>query len=200
MDHVRRPRFNFSQTQQEYDHRVMQDTRIQYRLWQEQERFLQQLYYGNKKATYMDFVNYLMTKAKHLRIAQDNPVDLDVQKAQEYSKEWSEKVEAKLGEIASVMPKVPVYVMKNPPKRDLFKLNGTLSVSGEKWVKLLALHEIDNLGYSESFKVLKEMKDGNARTSIQSLFFVQFTIRFCCYIDILTLFNKFLCSFCCVIS
>lgn len=156
-----------NQTQQEYDHRVMQDTRIQYRLWQDQERFLQQLYYGNKKATYMDFVNYLMTKAKHLRIAQDNPVDLDVQKAQEYSKEWSERVEAKLGEIASVMPKVPVYVMKNPPKRDLFKLNGTLSVSGEKWVKLLALHEIDNLGYSESFKILKEMKDGNANSVTQ---------------------------------
>lgn len=156
-----------NQTQQDYDHRVMQDARIQYKLWQQQERFLQQLYYKNPKATYHDFINYLMMKVKHLRIAQDNPVVLDKGKATKHHAEWALAAGKKQDEISDVMPKIPVYVMKNPPKKDLFKMNGQLSISGEKWVKLLALHGIGNLDYKESFKVLKEMKRGNAGGSKQ---------------------------------
>lgn len=156
-----------NQTQQDYDHRVMQDARIQYKLWKEQERFLQQLYYKNPKATYQDWIAYIMMKVKHLRIAQDNPVVLDKENAQKYFDEWSLLAAKKQEEISDVMPKVPVYVMKNPPKKDLFKMNGQLSISGDKWVRLLALHGISNIDYKESFRVLKEMKRGNANSNVQ---------------------------------
>lgn len=149
-----------NQTQYEYDHRVMQDCRIQLRLTRELYRTLQGLYYGNEKATYQDYINFLMMKAKHLLIAQNNPVDLDVERAECYQKDWAARAEVRTGQLASIMPSVPKYELREKPKKPFLK-NQLLSATGLKWFMTLARAGEPSFDCPQGVRVLKEENLGN---------------------------------------
>lgn len=152
-------------SQPEYDYRVLQDCRIQHRLSTNQARELTQLYYGNNLATKETLIDYLMMKANHLRIAQQNPANLNVEECQRLFDLWSSLKADKVVELAKVMPQVPKYELKTKPAKP-FKKNGQFSSHGLKWVRFLAERGISDLNH-EDIWYTKSMEEGNPGSNVQ---------------------------------
>jgi hypothetical protein len=170
-----------NQTQEEYNHRVIEDCKIQRTLWKRQVSRLQELY-GKTEGSYDRLISYLMWKGDCLRIQQDKKVKLDISAAEKLQGELSVKIEDKTLALIEVMPKVPIYsIKKNPAKK--FLKNGELSSTGLKWKELT-----DSLGlpfdHQEDIKVVTEWKSGNPASHVQmkswleSLFWVPETFKF----------------------
>lgn len=153
-----------NQTQEEYNHRVQEDCRIQKRLWHRQVQRLQELY-GTAEGSYDRLVKYLMWKGDCLRMQQDNKWKLDIPAAEKLQAELAQKIEDKTLALIEVMPKVPVYAVKKRPKK-CFSKNGDMSALGLKWKALT-----ESLGlpfeHEEDIKVATEYKDGNPASHVQ---------------------------------
>lgn len=134
--------------QHEYDYRVLQDCRIQHRLSTMQIRELNQLYYGNKIAKASTLVDYLMMKAKHLKIAQQNPATLDVERCENLFEDWGAQKDEKVMALAAIMPQVPEWATKKKPAKP-FKKNGQFSAIGIKWVRFLAERGISDINHDD---------------------------------------------------
>jgi len=152
------------QTQEEYNHRVVEDCKIQRQLWLKQVKQLQELY-GTAEGSYDRIISYLMWKMDCLRMQQDHKWKLDVPNAEKLQAELEEKISEKTLALIEVMPKVAVYAVRHRPKEP-FKKNGDLSVAGQKWKELT-----ESLGlpftHSEDIKVVTEMKEGNPASHVQ---------------------------------
>ncbi len=153
-----------SQSQEEYNHRVTEDCRIQARLWKRQVKSLQSLY-GENEGSYDRLVAYLMWKMDCLRMQQNHRWKLDIPAAEKLQAELAQKIEDKTLALIDVMPKVPVYAVRKRPAKP-FKRNGELSATGEKWKELT-----ESLGlpfeHTEDIKVITEMKQGNPASNQQ---------------------------------
>jgi hypothetical protein len=153
-----------NQTQEEYNHRVMEDCKIQLSLWKYLQGKLRVLY-GDAEGSYDRFVSYLMWKMDELVMQQRNRWKLDVEAAKNLQKELEKAIEDKVVALTEVMPKVPVKVIKSRPAKP-FKKNGDLSSAGEKWKELT-----ESLGlpfeHKADIEVIKEWKDGNPASSSQ---------------------------------
>lgn len=111
-----------NQTQEEYDHRVMEDCKIQQMLWQRQYRELKAIYITDEKV--FEFIQFLMFKM-HLQVTQQrNPWKLDIPHVEKHLEETKEKVDVKFVELAQVMPKMYKFVDKSRPKK-CFKASST---------------------------------------------------------------------------
>ena len=111
-----------NQTQEEYDHRVMEDCKIQQMLWQRQYRELKAIYVTDEKV--FEFIQFLMFKM-HLQVTQQrNPWKLDIPHVEKHLRETQEKVDAKFLELAQVMPKIYKFSEKSRPKK-CFKASST---------------------------------------------------------------------------
>lgn len=153
-----------NQTQEEYNHRVVEDCKIQAKLWHRQVARLQELY-GKEPGSFDRLIAYLMWKGDCLRIQQNVGWKLDIPAAQKLQGELSKKIEDKTLALIEVMPKVPVYAVRKPPAKP-FKKNGELSTTGEKWKELT---ESLNLPFkhSEEIKVVTDWKEGNPASHTQ---------------------------------
>jgi hypothetical protein len=147
-----------SQTQEEYNHRVIEDCKIQRKLWLRQVSRLQELY-GKEPGSFDRVVNYLMWKGDCLRRQQDNRVKLDIEAAEKLQALLAHKIEEKTLALIEVMPKVAVYAVRKKPAKSFLK-NGELSATGIKWKELTT-----SLGlpfeHAEDIKVVTEWKQGN---------------------------------------
>lgn len=147
-----------SQTQEDYNHRVMEDCKIQKRLWERQKAKLNVLY-GTAEGAHDKILAYLMHKMDEFVHQQRNRWKLDVEGADELEKQLAKEIDDKVVELTKVMPKVPVYATRKRPAKP-FKKNGELSAGGEKWKELT-----QSLGlpfeHKEDIKVVVEMKEGN---------------------------------------
>lgn len=152
------------QTQEEYNHRVVEDCKIQAKLWHRQVARLQELY-GKEPGSYDRIVNYLMWKGDCLRMQQDARWKLDEPGAIKLQGELSVKIEDKTKALIEVMPKVPVYAVRKRPKEP-FKKNGDLSVAGQKWKELTESLDLP-FTHAEDIKVVTEMKEGNPASHVQ---------------------------------
>jgi hypothetical protein len=143
---------------------VLEDCRIQKRLWQKQVGRLQELY-GKESGSFDRLVKYLMWKMQCLRMQQDNKVKLDEPAALKLQGELSVKIDDKTEALRKVMPEVAVYAIRNRPQK-AFKKSGELSAGGENWKELT-----DSLGlpfeHIEPIKVVTEMKEGNPASHVQ---------------------------------
>jgi hypothetical protein len=153
-----------NQTQEEYNNRVIEDCKIQRKLWLRQVSRLQELY-GKTEGSYDKLVAYLMWKGDCLRIQQDTRWKLDNEAALKLQQELAQKIEEKTQALTEVMPKVPVYAIKKRPAKP-YKKNGELSTTGEKWKELT-----ESLGlpfeHNEDIKVVTDYKDGNPASHAQ---------------------------------
>ena len=119
-------------SQDEYNHRVMQDTRIQCRLVKEQTRALSKMYPKGFK----HLKDYIAMKSRHMLVQQRNKWKLDIPATEALQKVLEEKLNLQVQELVKVMPKVEKMLLKEPPKKP-FKANGELSATGVKWFTLL---------------------------------------------------------------
>lgn len=147
-----------SQTQEDYNHRVMEDCKIQRCLWERQKAKLNVLY-GTAEGSHDKILAYLMHKMDEFVHQQRNRWKLDVEGAHELEKQLAKEIDDKVVELIKVMPKVPTYAVRKRPAKP-FKKNGELSAGGEKWKELT-----ESLGlpfeHKEDIKVVVEMKEGN---------------------------------------
>ena len=153
-----------SQTQEDYNHRVMEDCKIQKKLWERQKKKLDVLY-GPTQGAQDKILAYLMHKMDEFVHQQRNRWKLDVDGAHELEKQLAKEIDAKVVALAQVMPKVAVYAVKKRPKEP-FKKNRDLSVAGQKWKELT---ESLNLPFehAEDIKVVTEWKEGNPSSHAQ---------------------------------
>ena len=153
-----------NQTQEEYNHRVIEDCKIQAMLWKKQVSQLQELY-GKQEGSYDRIINYLMWKMDCVRMQQDNKWELDVEGAKKLQNELEIEIEKKVEALKEVMPRVPKYVVKSRPAKPFLK-TGELSSTGLKWKELT-----ESLGlpfeHKEDIKVVKDYEVGNPASHSQ---------------------------------
>lgn len=122
-----------NQPQDVYNHRVMEDVEIQYRLSKEQDAQLRAMYPNGDHVRVEEFFNM---KGKHLQLQQRTQWKLAMEKAEVLKAELAVKLAIQVDALALVMPQVPVKVVKTPPAKP-FKADGTLSSHGKKWAMTL---------------------------------------------------------------
>lgn len=153
-----------SLTQEDYDHRVFEDCRIQKYVWNKQKKYLKELY-GDDEAAKQKCINLLMWKMEMLRQKQENKFAVDVPHLIKLEAELAALVEDKFIELGKNMPKVPIKATRKRPAKPYLK-NGELSTAGLKWKELT-----ESLGlpfeHSEDIEVVTGYSDGNPNSPTQ---------------------------------
>jgi DNA polymerase III epsilon subunit-like protein len=147
-----------SQTQEDYNHRVMEDCKIQKKLWERQKSKLNVLY-GTVEGAHDKILAYLMHKMDEFVHQQRNRWKLDVEGAHKLEEQLAKEIDDKVVELIKVMPQVAVYAVRKRPKEP-FKKNGELSVAGQKWKDLTESLSLP-FEHKEDLKVVTEWKEGN---------------------------------------
>lgn len=152
------------QTQEEYNNRVIEDCKIQRKLWLKQVGRLQTLY-GKEEGSYDRIIKYLMWKMQCLRMQQDHKWKLDVPAAEKLKAELEAAIEVKTEALRQAMPKVAVYATRKRPAKP-YKRDGTLSAQGEKWKELTESLSLP-FEHTDDIKVVTEWKEGNPASHTQ---------------------------------
>lgn len=121
-------------SEEEYRERVEEDCKINAKLWDKIIDKLVYLYDGNEKQI-LKYCKYLAFKADCLREQEENPIYIDVDLCEKTLRRFEKMKEEKIEELKPAMPKA-VKSLKTKPKT-IYKKNGELSVTGEKWLELL---------------------------------------------------------------
>ena len=145
-------------TQEEYNHRVMQDARIQQMLWKKIMRDFYRLY-ENNKSDVVRVINHIQMKGFHLRNSQETRWKLDVGKAITLQHELTKDVEGRREILRKVMPLNPIHKDRKRPSKSMFKLNGQLSIHGTNWLKDCLKFDID-FNLSEE-RIFDKYEEGN---------------------------------------
>lgn len=156
-----------SLTQQDYDHRVQEDVKIQYRTYKKLKSMFEELY---GEMTDYEFcthkvVKYLNFKMEQLEEQQNTKFKVDVPHANKVILELEQEIEHKTKELKASMPKVPEYTKHTRPAKP-FKKDGTLSATGEKWKSLCEEAEVA-FDYEGEIKKVKQYNEPNPASSNQ---------------------------------
>lgn len=116
---------------EDYKHRCEHDVLINERLWLKMEGYLTSIYEDVEKLR--EFLKYIAFKMSCARKAEESKWLLDIEKTKNNIRELSERRDQKALELIEVMPKVPEYAVKVPPKKPR-KQDGSLSSAGIRWV------------------------------------------------------------------
>ena len=117
-------------TPEDYAHRVVEDVKINNRLWRDQQLKLNKLYPNVKDQARL--IEYMSFKMECAREQQSIGWKLDVPKAQAAYDEILVLKEAKVEALADAMPRIPLLSTIKKPKV-MYKKDGELSLLGHKW-------------------------------------------------------------------
>ena len=117
-------------TPEDYAHRVVEDVKINNRLWRDQQLKLNKLYPNVKDQA--GLIGYMSFKMECAREQQSIGWKLDVPKAQAAYDEILVLKEAKVEALADAMPRIPLLSTIKKPKV-MYKKDGELSLLGHKW-------------------------------------------------------------------
>ena len=150
-------------SQEEYNFRVMQDCRIQHKLWKKLWNMMLKLYENDKKMS-LKMVEYLMSKGRHLRRAQRTKWKIDVAGCEKFSAELHEDRDTRFDILVDIMPRTPIYKTKSRPKK-CFKINGELGGWGPKWLLFCLKYGVDFTSHKEyTFQDGDEIANPNSPT------------------------------------
>lgn len=140
-----------NQTQEDYDHRVKEDVRIQYLTYKKLKGRFEELYGELDDLGFSKHhcIRYLMFKMEQLAEQQNTKFKVDVKFANESLDFLTKEVETKTEELKTVMPRVPVKSKVKRPAKP-FKKDGSLSAQGEKW-KLIC--EASGVGFDYEYEI-----------------------------------------------
>jgi hypothetical protein len=122
-------------TYEEYEHRVLEDVKINTNLWVMMLEYLRNLY-DNDDELIIKTIKYLNFKASKLRCQEENPIYINREQCQKNLDFLEDIIKEKEAELNAVMPKVPVKAKRTKPKV-CFKKDESLSSHGEKWFSML---------------------------------------------------------------
>lgn len=154
-------------TQEEYDHRVVEDCKIQRSLWM---KFCTEfgLMYGCKTQTEVykhPAFKYLMFKQRQLSEQMKNKWKFNVEGAEKLYKELDVTILERRDTLKSAMPNVPKYAVRKPPAKP-YKANGELSATGLKWKDLMEAEGLP-FTYKGEVKVVVKHEEANPASSKQ---------------------------------
>lgn len=140
------PEETYEQFYNKMRNRCEEDCKINTNLWLKMLAYLREIYDHDDEAVW-NVIKYLNFKAQCLHIQDVNPILIDVELAKKNLEYLEGIIEEKSKEIEKILPKVPIYAKRTPPKNP-FKKDGSLSAHGEKWFSLLQEHGLpkDYLG------------------------------------------------------
>ena len=158
-------------TLEEYVHRCAEDVRIQTALWKQIWKHLM-LLYGNAEGCW-HAIRHLNFKAKCAALQESGKWKLDLLGCTEAEVMFSKKFDEATLALEACMPQVPVKVKKERPKKP-YKANGQLSVTGERWAKLVEefvdpeeYYHGDPMDYMGELTAITGYKDPNAGSPTQ---------------------------------
>lgn len=156
-----------SLTQADYDHRVQEDVKIQYRTYKKLKGMFEELYgeMSDYEFCTHKVVKYLNFKMEQLEEQQNTKFKVDVPHAEKVILELEKEIEHKTEQLKASMPKVPEYTKHTRPAKP-FKKDGTLSSHGEKW-KLLCEEAEVSFDYEGEIKKVKCYNEPNPASSAQ---------------------------------
>lgn len=156
-----------SLTQKDYDHRVQEDVKIQYRTYKKLKSMFEELYgeMSDYEFCTHKVVKYLNFKMEQLEEQQNTKFKVDVLHAQKVIAELEAEIEHKTEQLKAVMPKVPEYTKHTRPAKP-FKKDGTLSSHGEKWKSLCEEAGVD-FDYEGEIKKVKCYNEPKPSSSTQ---------------------------------
>lgn len=154
-------------TQEDYNHRVREDVKIQYRTYKKLKGMFEELYgvMSDYEFCTHRVVKYLNFKMEQLSEQQETRIRVDVPKAKDLVIMFEGLLDEKITQLAKVMPKVPVYTKHTKPAKP-FKKDGSMSSTGEKWKALTEKAGVD-FDYEGEIKTIKEYSDPNPSSSAQ---------------------------------
>lgn len=153
-----------NQTQEEYNHRVQEDCRIQMWLWEQQYSHLLQIYKTPQEVK--RFVTFLMTKARQQVIQQRTRWKLNIPRALAFKEKLEPMIAEKITALEESMPRVPQYEVKGRPAK-CHKKDGTLSAAGIKWKAICDANKLDWKDPQLQIEFLKGYKPANANSHVQ---------------------------------
>ena len=153
-----------NQSIEEYIYRCEQDVEINRRLWLKQWKLLVDLY-GTDTDKIYEYCEYLSFKLYCARLKEESGWDVDLDFLKDAVDKLQEEQDKKVIELSGVMPKVPVYRIKEKPKV-FFKKDGSYSSHALEWNRLLG-----ELGlpadHEEPIKILKGYEEPNPNSTDQ---------------------------------
>lgn len=144
--------------------RCERDVLINAKIWDKFELFLVELY-GEDYKSMLGAVKRCNFKNILLSIQDENRILLDVEKTKRNLSFLEEIIESKTKELASVMPKIPIKVLKNKPK-NLYKKDGSLSKAGEEWKSITNKLGLD-FDYNGPIEIIKGYQEPNPMSNTQ---------------------------------
>ena len=148
-----------NQTQEEYNHRVAEDCKIQMWLWEHQYSELLKIYRTPEEVK--RFVDFLMTKGRQQVIQQRTRWKLNIPKAHAFKNMVEPLIAEKVNALEASMPKIPEFKLMNRPAK-CHKRDGTLSAGGTKWKAICDANGLDWKDPQVVLKILKGYKAPNA--------------------------------------
>ncbi len=121
-------------TPEEYAHRCEEDVWINAKLWFQLRTKLLQLYESKSEADRL--IEYISFKMDCLREQEQSKWKLDIERAKSNIISLEEQEREKIETLRKLMPPKPLIAKRVRPAKP-FKKDGTLSVTGAKWFKLL---------------------------------------------------------------
>jgi hypothetical protein len=145
-----------------YINRCEEDVKINLKLWDRSWKILLELY-GNE-ALALRLYGYLGFKLSMLKKAEENPLMLDNVRLMKAKTLLDQKISLSLRELETIMPQVPVYVVKKRPAK-ITKADGSISALGERWILFCQTYKLDPT--AEEYKEVKSYDPPNAGSSAQ---------------------------------
>lgn len=146
-----------NQTQEEYEHRVSEDVKINVALWKKMFRYLLDIYGSDKEVWRL--LDYLSFKMKCARLKEESKWKLDLQYIEKSINELEILQEQKKEALIKAMPQVPEISVKTKPKRFINK-DGSYSKLGQDWIALLTSQGLP-ITYDGEVEIVKGYESGN---------------------------------------
>lgn len=109
--------------------------------------------------------DYLSEKQRAYYIKLKNPFDLDIELCEEGLDDLEQKFAGAQAKLEEILPDVPNYVKKSPPKKP-YKKDGSLSSTGTSWFELLEKKNLPK-DYSGEVECIRSYSPPNANSSHQ---------------------------------
>lgn len=143
-----------------YIHRCEEDVKINYRLWQDQQALLQQIY--EDQETLDKFYSYLYFKMDCIRDQEALGIRFDEDRCRRVLAKLEEERLGKMTELEKAMPKIPIVKKKSKPAK-MYNIKGQLTVAGKAWLDLLEAN-----GIPETYEGIVEIQDGYKEPNAKS--------------------------------
>lgn len=141
-----------------YANRVREDVKINIALWEDCLSYYRELYDGDDEKV-ISHIKFLSEAMKTIAQQEECGIKLDIEKCKEYIVILEELAQKKIDILKSIMPKIPVEVLRNKPK-SLYKKDGSLSNSGLNWERLTSGCNLP-LEYEHPIREVLKYEDAN---------------------------------------